>query len=49
MEKTTLLKAHDFEPTDTEGHAMQCTKCGRIISFYNCEDWDNGLEEECEK
>lgn len=48
-ETETIMKRelHVFEPTDTEGHSMQCIKCGRAISFYEPEDWANGLVEKC--
>lgn len=40
---------HDFEPTDSQGHTMECTKCGRYVSVYNEDetDWEKGLNEEC--
>lgn len=38
---------HTFEPTDNQGHAMECMMCGRFISIDNPADWDEGLSECC--
>lgn len=48
-EKNSLSKnlLHDFEPTDSQGYSMECTKCGRTISISEDEDWNKGLEEKC--
>ena len=39
---------HVFEPTDNQGHEMCCENCGKTISIYSSEEWDQGLEENCE-
>jgi hypothetical protein len=41
-----MLK-HDFQPTDSEGYGMECSKCGRIIYFEERNDWDLAQTEEC--
>lgn len=28
------LEEHDLQPTDTEGHSYECTKCGEQILVY---------------
>lgn len=50
-EKNGLSKnrLHDFEPTDSQGHSMEYTKCGRTLSIFEKEDWNKGLEEQCSK
>jgi hypothetical protein len=48
VDVVTADQQHSFEPTDTEGHSMECTKCGRAINIYSPEDWDKGLVEKCE-
>jgi hypothetical protein len=37
---------HQWEATDTEGHAMTCPKCGMHIGFDD-ESWDKHLEGTC--
>ena len=46
---TTEIKLHEWEPTDTQGHAMECVNCGKFISIHDAERWDKSLKEECPK
>ena len=41
------MKTHEWEPTDTQGYAMECTGCGKFISIDNGEEWDKSMHEEC--
>lgn len=38
---------HDWEPTDTEGHAMTCQGCGLDIAFANREEWSANVDATC--
>lgn len=42
-------KPHVFEPTDNQGYAMECTSCGKPISIYENEEWNQSLIEACPK
>jgi hypothetical protein len=34
------LTMHDWQPTDTEGHSMECSKCGEHIYTDHPHIWD---------
>ncbi len=38
---------HNYEPTDSQGHAMTCSVCGDSISFYESRRWNVALDETC--
>jgi hypothetical protein len=44
---TVLLLEHVWEPTDSQGHSMECTVCGLAVSFFDeapetGQDWVSG-------
>ena len=39
---------HEWEPTDTSGHCLQCLNCGKETSIYQ-DDYKKTLEERCDK
>lgn len=41
------MNKHEWDPTDTECHAMQCLKCGLEIFFEDAKDWNRNLDGEC--
>lgn len=45
LESSKLV--HDFEAIDSQGHSMQCTHCGKVISISMADDWDQALIERC--
>jgi hypothetical protein len=34
------MTMHNWRPTDTESHSMECSKCGEQISMYHMDIWD---------
>lgn len=44
---------HEWAPTDTQGHCMECIHCGKYVSVYgpeSSEEWDYiTVHEECPK
>lgn len=42
------LKKHQWEPSDNQGHAVECTECGIGVSFLNTKEWNTTLHGACE-
>ena len=40
------MNKHEWQPTDTSGHCLQCSNCGTETSIYRT-DYDKTLEESC--
>lgn len=38
---------HVFEPTDNQGHSMECLECGKSISIYLVNEWNKSIDEKC--
>lgn len=32
------IKFHDYEPTDSQGHSMECCRCGHFTTVFSDED-----------
>lgn len=47
QEAENELKKHDWEPTDSQGYSMECSKCGLAISIHQAESWNANLEADC--
>jgi hypothetical protein len=43
------LVCHEWEPTDTEGHSLQCKLCGTEITIDNPEVYDKEFDGACSK
>jgi hypothetical protein len=39
---------HEWQPTDTSGHCLECSNCGKETSIYR-KEYNKKLEERCEK
>lgn len=42
--KTTT--AHEWEPTDSQGYSMQCSRCGESI-YIEHPSWDEKIDAPC--
>lgn len=56
IDKATLLieelvkkedDLHCFEPTDSQGYSMTCTKCGDEVSFFTAAEWEEKNKSTC--
>jgi len=45
----TANNPHNWEPVDTQGYVMQCTKCGLQIHIHTPKQWDENIDGECRK
>lgn len=43
----TTQPKHQWEPSDNQGHNMDCLNCGESISFQDNERWNTELDAEC--
>lgn len=43
------MTKHNFEPTDTSGHAMECIECGVFISIHEPNSWAKETNGECKQ
>lgn len=41
------MREHTWEPTDNQGHEMQCTSCHSEISIYDPETWNKEQSNDC--
>lgn len=41
------MNEHKWNPTDTEGHSMECERCGLHISMYEADNWDEHIDGIC--
>ena len=38
---------HAWEPTDSQGHSMECSTCALAISIQEADRWDANLYAKC--
>lgn len=46
-EEELPVQKHDWEPTDNQGHSMECVRCGIYIGISEPEIWNEHLNAEC--
>jgi hypothetical protein len=40
------VREHDWQPTDTDGHSVQCSLCG-LTNNVSLDEWDKIIQSEC--